>query len=229
MNKLLLGLLFFVSVGAFAQDSTTTDKPALYYLYQNNFNMAMKYNDPLTARGALYSMLTLDPADDSLRYTLAYSYFESRQFPSALITCMDVIAQNPKHAAALEMSAICYEELGLKDKALSSYEKLYMVTDNLQTLYKLTFLQYELKRYNECEVNVDILLSNENVATTTMVYQLEDNQQKEFTLEVATLNLSGLVKKDQGDVEGARADFNKALELAPEFIYAKNNLEELDK
>ena len=163
MNKLLLGLVFFISVGAFAQDSTTTDKPGLYYLYQNNFNMAMKYNDPLAARTALYSMLSLDPNDDSLRYTLAYTYFDARQYPSALLTCMDVIALNPRHAAALEMSGICYEELGLKDKAITSYEKLYLLTDNAQTLYNLTYLQYELKRYTECEVNLDILLKTDKI------------------------------------------------------------------
>jgi tetratricopeptide (TPR) repeat protein len=229
MNKLLLGILFFASANVFGQDSTTTDKPALYYLYQNNFNMARKYSDPLAARNALYSMLSLDPADDSLRYTLAYTYFEARQYPSALLTCMDVIIQNPNHAAALEMSGICYEELGLKDKAISSYEKLYMLTDNSQTLYNLTYLQYELKRYNECEVNLDILMKSENINDLNITMQLNENEQKDFPLMVAALNLSGLVKKDQGDKEGARADFNKALELSPEFIFAKNNLEELDK
>ena len=35
--------------------------------------------------------------------------------------------------------------------------------------------------------------------------------------------------EEQGDKEGARAEFNKALELQPDFIFAKNNLEELDK
>ena len=229
MNKLLLGLLFFVSAGAFAQDSTMTDKPPLYYLYQNNFKMAMKYNDALAARTALYSMLSLDPSDDSLRYTLAYTYFEARQYPSALLASLDVIAQNPQNAAAIEMAGICYEQLGLKDKAISSYEKLYMLTDNPVTLYNLTYLQYELKRYKECEVNIDILLKTEGVDTQMIVMQMDEAQQKEFPLEVATYNLSGLVKKDQGDKEGARSDFNKALELAPEFIFAKNNLEELDK
>jgi tetratricopeptide (TPR) repeat protein len=229
MNKLLLGILFFASANVFGQDSTTTDKPPLYYLFQNNFNMARKYNDPLAARSALYSMLSIDPADDSIRYTLAYSYFEARQYPSALITCMDVIALNPKHAGALEMSGVCYEELGLKDKAISSYEKLYMLTDDSQTLYNLTFLQYQLKRYKECEVNLDILMKSEDINEQNIIMQLNEQEQKEFPLMVAALNLSGLVKKDQGDKEGARADFNKALELSPEFIFAKNNLEELDK
>ena len=229
MNKLLLALLFFTSAAAFGQDSTATKKPPLYYLYQNNYKMAMKYNDPLTARGALYSMLSMDPMDDSVRFTLAYSYFEARQYPSALLTCLDIIAQIPNHTGALEMSGICYEELGIKDKAISSYEKLYMVTDNLRTLYNVTFLQYELKRYNECEVNLDILLNSPDLDSTNILFQLDENQQKEFPLRVATLNLSGMVKKDQGDKQGAKDDFNKALALAPDFIFAKNNLEELDK
>ena len=230
MNKLLLGLIFFVSASAFGQDSTkTAAKPPLFYLYQNNYTLAMKYNDPASARAALYSMISIDPANDSIRVSLAISFFEARQYPSTILTCMDILNRRPQHVGALELSAISYEELGLKEKALTNYEKLYMATENIQTLYKLTFIQYDLKRYKECDVNIDILMKDETRDNEKILYQLSETEQKEFAMRVAILNLSGLVKKAQGDKAGAREDFNKALELAPDFIYAKTNLDELDK
>lgn len=231
MNKLIFGLLFFVSLSSFAQDTTSTasTKPPLYYLYQNSYNLALKYNDPLTARSALYTMINMDPLNDSLRVTLAFSYFEARQYPSTILTCLDVLGLNPQNPAALEMSGIAYEELGIKDKALSSFEKLYMVNENVNTLYKLTFIQYDLERYNECEVNIDILLKDENIDNETLRFQFGEDEQKDYSMRVAVLNLSGLVKKAQGDKDGARAAFNQALEIAPDFAFAKTNLEELDK
>ncbi len=232
MQKLIFTfILFSIALSVNGQDSTAVkdSRPPLYYLYQNNFNLANRYNDGAAAKEALYSMINMDPANDSLRFTLAYFYFEAQQYPSAILVCMDVLQLNPKHTGALEMSAISYENIGLKEKALTNYEQLYNYTDDLEALYKLTFVQYDLKRYIECLVNIEILLEKEEIDERTMVFQLEDEAQKEFSFRVAVLNLRGLVKKDQGDIAGAKEDWQQALEIAPDFAYAKNNLAELNK
>lgn len=233
MQKFLLSIILFsAALGVQAQDSTATAQrklPPLYFLYQNNYNMANRYNDAAAAKNALYSMINMDPQNDSLRFTLAYYYFEIQQYPSAVLACMDVLQLDPQHAGALEMSAISYENLGLMEKALTNYEQLYISTESIETLYKLTFVQYDLKRYTECMVNIDILLTNDEIDEKTMIFQLADESQKEFSLRVAVLNLRGLVKKDEGDSKGAKEDFQKALELAPDFEYAKINLEALEK
>ena len=142
---------------------------------------------------------------------------------------MDILARNPAHAPSLEMTAISYEKLGLNEKALTNYEQLYIATENVETLYKLTFVQYELKRYGECDVNIEILMNNPEIDNISMVFQLTETEQKEFTLRVAILNLMGLVKKGQGDKAGAKEAFNRALAIAPDFVFATNNLAELDK
>ena len=223
-------------VGAFAlraQDTTTVanndSRPAIYWLYHNNYNMAIRYNDYAEAKTALYNLINIDPQNDSLRFNLAYLYFDNQQYASSILVCRDLLARNPQNTAALEMSAIAYEELGLKDKAMANYEQLYLVTENLETLYKLAYLQYELKRYNESKVNIDILLANPEIDNRKMIFQIDDLQQKEYSLRVAVLNLNGLLKKAEGDQAGARESFNKALELAPDFVFAKDNLAELDK
>ena len=233
MNKSLLTLLLIAAAFSLkAQDSTKVDsggKSGVYWLYRNNYNLAIKYNDFAEAKNALYSLINIEPENDSLRFNLAYLYYEAKQYPSTILVCMDVLARHPQDAPSLEMTAIAYEELGLRDKALTNYEKLFMVTDNLETLYKLTFIQYELKRYGECTVNLDILLKNPQIESKTMVFQMSELEQKEFPLKVASLNLSGMVKAANGDKEGARSDFNSALAISPDFVFATNGLAELDK
>lgn len=233
MNKIALTfLLFGIAFSLKAQDSTNVaqdNRPAIYWLYHNNYNLGIRYNDMAEAKSALYSLINIDPQNDSLKFTLAYMYFENKQYPSAILVSIDILSRNPQNAGALEISAISYEELGLKEKALTNYEQLYLATDNLESLYKLTFIQYDLKRYGECEVNIDIIMKNPEIDNKTMVFQVSESEQKEFSLRVAVLNLRGLVMKDQGDKEGARAAFNRVLAIAPDFVFATNNLAELDK
>jgi tetratricopeptide (TPR) repeat protein len=233
MNKFVVTILFLsVAFSLKAQDSTNVDpqgRPAIYWLFHNNYNMATRYNDFDAARNSLYSLINIDPENDSLRFNLAYLYFDERKYPSTILVCMDILAKNPQHAPALEMSGISFEELGIKDKALASYEKLFVTTENLTTLYKVIFLQYDLKRYGECNVNIDILMNDAAADDAKITLQVGDQAQKEFPLKAAALNIRGLVKKAQGDKPGAKKDFNAALELAPDFLFATENLAELEK
>lgn len=233
MNKFVVTILFLsVAFSLKAQDSTSVDpqvRPAIYWLFHNNYNMATRYNDFDVARSSLYSLINIDPENDSLKFNLAYLYFDAAKYPSTILVCMDILSRNPQHAPSLEMSGISFEELGIKDKALAAYEKLYVTTENFTTLYKVIFLQYDLKRYGECNVNIDILLSSALADDVKITLQVSDQEQKEFPLKAAALNIRGLVKKDQGDKSGAKSDFNAALEMAPEFVFATENLAELEK
>lgn len=232
MNKSIL--TFFLLAIAFslkAQDSTGVkqdSRPAIYWLYHNNYNLASRYNDMEVAKSSLYSLINIEPQNDSLRFSLAYMYFESQSYPSTILVCMDILSRIPTHPPSLEMTAISYEELGLKEKSLTNYEQLYLATDNLETLYKLSFLQYDLERYDECEVNIDILMKDPEIDNKFMKFQLSEIVEKEFSLRVAILNLRGLMLKAKGDKEGARESFNRVLAIAPDFVFATNNLAELD-
>lgn len=233
MKKSVLAfLLFTIAFSLKAQDSTNVQqdgRPGIYWLFHNNYNLAQKYNDMIEAKSALYSLINIEPQNDSLKFNLAYMYFDNQQYPSTILVCMDILERIPQHAPSLEITAISYENLGLNEKALINYEKLYHATDNIETLYKLTFVQYELKRYGECDVNTEILINSPAINDRTMIFKISDTEQKEFPLRVAILNLMGLVKKAQGDKAGAREAFNRVLAIAPDFIFATNNMAELDK
>ncbi len=210
MNKTVLTLLLFtIAFTLKAQDSTEVNqdgRPSIYWLFHNNYNLATRYNDLEVAKSSLYTLINIDPQNDSLKFTLAFMYFDNKQYPSTILVCMDILNRSPQHAPSLEMTAIAYEELGLKEKALTNYEKLYLATDNLITLYKLTFIQYDLERFTETNVNLEILLENPKVDETTMLFQLDEGQ-KEFPLRVAVLNLKGMALKAQGDKTGAKEAF----------------------
>ena len=216
--SLTLVLLGFLSVSAQEQELSEVT------LNQRLYAFAMRYNDAAVAKQALYQQLAAQPQNDSILYNLALLYFDARQYASNVMVCLDLLKINPQNAGALEMSAISYENLGLPEKSLRAYEQLYLFNSNIEVLYKMAFMQYNLQKHNQSSTNIDILLSKPEIDELMLLFQIEDGTQKEFPMRVAILNLQGLVTQEMGDVDGARKYFVEALAIAPDFLFASENL-----
>ena len=232
MKFSILATLVLLSVGSFAQDNPAQNQPTagqvLSTHYARTYQAGMRYNDYGIAKHALYNILVEYPQNDSILFSLSYLYFQSQNYASAALTAQDVIALNPNHLGAMEVAAISFETLGVKDKALEAYESLYLKTDDVQSLYKMAFLQYETKSYAESKTNADILLNKKDVVDLKASFD-EDGVQKEYPIKVALLNLKGLIAQAQGDNKTAESLYNQALAISPEFKMAKDNLASLKK
>lgn len=227
-KNLIFALIILTGVLIYTPLAAQNNEPDLSH-YKVLYQKAIKYNDMATAKNALYHMIAKEPENDSLLYTLAYLYFDSKQYASSILVNMDIVKRNPDNLGSLEMMAIAYETLGLKDKALENYEKLYLKNNDINSLYKMAFLQYDLKRYDECKTNTDILLQNKEIDDQKLIFSFEKNKQKEFAMRVSVLNLKGMVNKELGNEEVARKSFEEALAIAPDFVLAKENLDEMNK
>jgi tetratricopeptide (TPR) repeat protein len=223
IGKIVLAGVMFLILGnnAIAQEG-------MEEFYFKSYERALRYNDRAEAKSNLYKLLELDPQNDSLMVTLAYLYYEARQYPSNVLVCMDALAINPQNTGALEMMSASYDNLGLKDKALENYEKLYLLTDDFQTLYKMAFLQFDLEKYHQCNTNVDILLQAQEAEEATVFFTIEE-EEKEIPVKAALLNLKGLANKELGNSEEAKQNFQEALQLSPEFVFAQQNLDAMNE
>jgi tetratricopeptide (TPR) repeat protein len=193
--------------------------------FYKKYVTAVKWNDFEVAKSALYDLIVENPQNDSLILSLAYHYYENQQHVPVVLVSQQLLTRNPKNVAALEIGAIGYEAMGVKDRALQNYESLYLLSNNVNMLYKMAFLQYDLKRNTEAITSIDILLANKEVETLKVVYNDVDNKPKEYPMSVALLNLKGLaVLEHLGDKVAAKKLFDQALALAPDFVLAKQNL-----
>lgn len=232
MNKMLSNyklLLAFILVLTLGQPSQAQDvKQSEAYITQKNvYQLGVKYADVTIARNSLYNLIAQDPNDASLLDSLAYMYYEYQQFTSCLLVCLDILKRNPDHIAALEMSAVSYDNLGLKDKALAAYESIYLRNSSIYTLYRIAVLQLDLNRPTESITNINILLEKEETKTAKISINT-DQGSRQISLEAAVYNLKGLVEASQGQNESAKASYQQALSIEPSFTMAKNNLEELE-
>jgi tetratricopeptide (TPR) repeat protein len=195
--------------------------------FLRKYSAAARWNDFDVAKDALYDLIIENPNNDSIIFTLAYYYYENQKAASSLLVTQDLLQRDPKNLTYLELAAVTSETLGVLDRSLQYYESLYLLSNNLSTLYKIAFLQYSLKRYNESNTNADILIAKPEAATLKVVFNDAADKPKEYQMKVALLNLKGMIAQDSGDKVAARKHFQEALALAPDFVPAKENLGKL--
>jgi Tfp pilus assembly protein PilF len=238
--RVLFSLLFVAcAAAAFGQSlnqkrnqpTETQAQPAprpLSPLGQHNarkYATATRWNDVDVARNALYDLILEDPSNDSLIVTLAYMYFDARKYASSLLMAQDLLQRDGKNPIYLELAAVSAQELGISDRALPHYEALYLINNDIVTLYQIAFIQFGLKRLTESQTSVDLILAKPESATTNVVFNDAEGKPKEYPMKVAILNLKGLIALEKGDKAAAKKSFNEALAAAPDFIPAKENLE----
>ena len=195
--------------------------------YFKKYAMALRWNDDQVAKDALYDLTVENPTSDSLIFALAYLYYENQQYAPTMLVAQELLARDAKNLGYLELSGVAFENLGLLDRSLQNFESIYLLSNNTMALYKVAFLQYDLKRFNEALTNVDILLSKADIETLKAGFNDAQNKPKDYPLKLAVMNLKGLVLEGNNDKAGAKKVYGEILQLAPDFHPAKLNLEKL--
>jgi tetratricopeptide (TPR) repeat protein len=226
------GLLFVIAVsfcGLAYSQSKDIQGTQLYKHYQMKYVFGMKYNDGDVAKDALYSLLAMDPNDDSIKMRLCYYYYENNQYAPSLFVSLDLLARQPDNVDALRINALSYENMGIRDKATAAYETLYLQTNEIGVLYQVSILQFEQERYTECKTNLDIILKDPQAKALKLNFAKNETEQQEITLEAAVYNVKGMIEKQEGNKEEAKKHFSKALEVEPEYALAAENLKDVNK
>lgn len=191
------------------------------------YQVASRFGDSDVARDALYDLIIENPGNDSLFMELGVLYFEAQKFTSAVLVGQELLARNPKNPTALELTGSAFEALNLKDKALQNFETLYLATNSFPALYKMAFLQFDVKRYAEAQATTDILLSKKEADEVKVTFNTAEKKPKDYPIRLSILNLKGMIARDSGDKAGAKKYFEQVLAAAPDFLQAKEGLASL--
>jgi tetratricopeptide (TPR) repeat protein len=224
MKKFIPFILGVMMVsGAAAQDSVALRKHFLKV-----YKQALTYNDANAAINALHNLIA---SDNSLAYkdTLSILYFNVKSYYSCLLLAEEVYKAEPENVIAMARAAECYDELGDPKTATGLYEKVVPKTKNPYHIYKLGICQYELKRTVECEASAKAALADTSSKRIGVVFTMADGSQQTVPVDAAAANLLGVLKMDAKNFAGAKADFQQALKLYPDFAGAKGNIDVCDK
>ncbi len=223
--------LFTLSIGSTLAQTATDSIPkfdpkvksALNMVDQMAYQAGLRYSDLSIAKIKLYDLLARNPEDLRYMEALGSLYFEAGEYASSALVAMDILKINDKNVGALEIASYALEQLGAFDRALPYYESLHLLTGDNFSLYKSAYLQYSMKRYAEAMNSLTMLMKlakpDEKIG-----FAVSESETQQVGMKAAALNLKGLVYLDQNSNAEAKAAFNEALALEPNFTQAKENL-----
>ncbi|MFN8298682.1 MAG: hypothetical protein U0T75_06210 [Chitinophagales bacterium] len=189
---------------------------------------ALKNYDLQAATIALYNMVALKPERTDLNDSLALLYFAGERYAQAYLIGEEIVKKDPNRKDMLELVAVSKQNLGLIKEALADYEKLYAIEKSLYYLYQQATLQYQLKRFGECVASLDRIISDPQSAQQKVNILVQGGSQ-DVPMKAAALNVKGICAMEMNQEEAAKDNFTKALEVSPEFVLAKGNLDMLSK
>lgn len=193
------------------------------------YNTSKMFNDPVIARMALYNLMAENPGNGALYDSLAILYFEYKQFISAALVAQQSLRINSQNQFAMEVAAVSFENAGAKERALDNYEKLYLANGDINTLYKVAFLQFEQERFVEANTSLDIIIGDPQSDERTIGFPTTDGAGQEVKLKIAAHRVKAMIMEKKGDKEGAKAKYLEVLEMHPGFQIVQQQLREMTK
>lgn len=232
MKKIFLTsfvLLFTLTVFSQKKQKTTIEPIPLhetkaYKIQQDVFKTSLGYGDYGVAKNALYEMIAIDSENDGLKDTLAILYFQANDPSGCVLVSNEILEKYPEKVAVRNLRAISFNALGMFKEALADYELLYKDTGELEHLYQIATIQYEMKRFGECANSLQTILSNEKADQLTVSISTKQSRQK-VPMKAAAFNINGVMLMEMGKEKEAKEAFEKALAIMPDFQLAVNNLE----
>lgn len=236
MQKLLLPILIFtISINTLLAQKKTSNvtassalitKEALFEHYKSVYDQSVKYSDFVVARSALYNMMILKPERTGLKDTLTYLYYNGNNYVQVIILGKEILETHPQKTDVLELVAVSQQNLGMLKEALENFEKLFAVTKDVYHQYNIASLQYMLKRYGECSESLNAIIAS---ADTNGVVTITDgkNESQQVPVKAAAFNMRGVIALEINQADVAKQNFEKAIQLFPDFSLAKSNLEKV--
>ncbi len=193
------------------------------------YRKAITFGDYEVAKSALFNMIIRHP--DSLNYldSLVTLYFSLGQLPQCVFAGNQYLQKDTSNLSVMEMVALSYGQLGKNKESLDIYEKMFRSTGKIYYAYQTAVQQYYLKRIGECNQTIDIIIKDPESATDKIAISVDQNTQQAVPLKAAALNMRGIIFKELSMTDKARASFEEALQVMPDFSLAKGNLDLLSQ
>ena len=232
-------LLFGIVPYFFAQDTTITMAPPmseaeLQVLRDQQVNSharvyvrAMNLGDLPTAISALHYLMVEQPDNRHYQDSLLALYYRTSNFVACQRLGEEIVVENPTDNFALGILAELYSRGGQTKNALTCFENLEKNTQAPYYTYQVAVMRFQLERFGECREAINKLLSIPK-EDDVRIRIFSDKQEQIVPIQAAALNLKGNLELKLGKKEAAKADFEKALEIAPDFLLPKGNLDQMD-
>ncbi len=228
MFKLKLMKRFFVIISFLIAGATVAQTANSVALEQQKLKQALSFGDKSVAANAMYSIIMLEGPQSVYKDSLAYLYYNDRNYISCFLVTNEILKRKPDHLEFLEMNAISLESMGATEKAAEAYQKLFAKTNNNYHAYNLAGLQFGLNKFEEAYASIKKADKLPDDGTTKITFQVNKNYNQEVGLKAAIAYLEGIIELNLNKKAEAKLSFERAVKLFPEFVLAKTKLDALN-
>jgi len=223
MKNLIYIFSFVLAATAMAQNNSNTA------FELQKLNQAKLYGDENMIVTAMYNIITLEGPQSVYKDSLAQVYFNKRSYVSCFLVANDILKYKPDNLELLELKAISLESMGAVDKAKESYTALLAKSKNNLHAYKLAGLQFRMNENEEAYATIKKAAMLSGSDDLKVTFQVNQNYNQSVDLKAAIAYLEGLIAQSLNKDDQAKLNFEKAIQLFPEFVLAKSKLEILNK
>jgi tetratricopeptide (TPR) repeat protein len=222
LNKIYFWMVCLITASVFGQvnnEAVAFEKKVL--------EKAKQYNDISVVKSSMMRLVLLEGENSTYKDSLAFIYFQERAYPSSFIASQEVLKRDPNNVKMLEVQAFSLESIGAYDKAVESFKKLFARTNNNYYGFSQANLQYVLKDYSGAYATLLQVEKLNDTGNYTVSYAINQTHKQEIELIAAIQYLKGLCAVQLKNNPVAKASFEKALTTQPDFVLAKESLENL--
>ena len=221
----LLSALLLSSPALFAQNTDTTKQKDHLALYRR----ALEYNDLGSAAYSLTNYLYWG-GDEKYSDTLALVYYGMNNLGGAYKLAGEINGKDPKNVTALTLLADVSGRAGEIKKSLEWYEKLIEISPTAYNHYQLATKQFVLERNMECKQSLQKVIADSTAAMEQKVrLDIGEVYGEDVPVLAAALNMMGAIAFKEKDTAGAINWYSRAISAYPQFVIAKQNLDDLKK
>jgi len=218
----VVGLMFYSGVAQ-------SNKEEAIALEKEIVRLAKNIGDPSVVTVAMYKLIALEGANSTYKDSLTYIYYSSRKYASCFLMANEVLKSDPKNQGILELKASSLESLGAIDKSVEVYEELFALSKNNYHGYSLAKLQLTLKKYEDAYKTINLVEALNDTGKYKVTFSINQNHTQQVELLAAIPYLKGIIELDMEKETEAKASFQKALKIQPDFVLAQEKFDAINK
>lgn len=193
--------------------------------YQKLYEKSIKLKDMQTAIYAIQMVLLTD-STNSLRDSLPELYGAVNNIEACMQTNEETLKRHPNDEKFKNIKVLCLQQMGDLDGQFLMLEDLYKTTKKPQYIAQMASIQLAAGQTKQAVETIDFIISEfKNNKTDSLDIFLDETNKQKVPVLAAAYNMKGYVYMQKKDINNAKEMYFKALEIYPEFVMPKRNLE----
>lgn len=226
MKKIAYLFLAVVAITSCNQPATTVQShdQVNNTSYLRLYEQSMKIKDLHTAIAAIQLILLTD-SSNNLRDSLPELYGAVNNLPACMETNEAALKRNPGSEKYKNIKVLCLQQTGDLNGQFMLLKELFETTNKPQYLAQIAAIQIATDNLRDANETIDLMIGKFANTTDSLEVFIDEVNKQMVPVKAAALNMRGYIYMQQKNINKAKDAFFAALEIYPDFVMPKKNLE----